>query len=247
MKTFKIAAFVGVSVLILFPLSAQDKPEVHDASVVELKKPKESLRECKNTAYQTQKNTQDGKLLTPEVPLKGDNPQERFYQEELERLLRIEIDNVRRATEDVNKKHDTLIKLFPQLKKYQEVTLEDVPGAWRNGEYVNSKRVLAIHFDDSGKMSCLVLDSNQRNIYQTNIWIRKIIRLYYPNVQTMEMESLSHNFQMLETLEHTSAEIQLKAMRLIFSNLRTALYSMDMLIASYYERQRKRNEWQVSM
>jgi hypothetical protein len=96
-------------------------------------------------------------------------------------------------------------------------------------------------------MKCVVLDSFTRAVYNPQSWTRKIIRLYYPNVQTMELETKRHNYRMHGTLENASPEIQLRALRMTYLNLRTALYSMDMMIAAYYDLRNKKNEWQVNM
>jgi shikimate 5-dehydrogenase len=60
----------------------------------------------------------------------GNNPQEKQYREEIERLLTIEIQNVKIAVTDVELKHKRLMQLYPRLQYYQEIVLEDVPGAW---------------------------------------------------------------------------------------------------------------------
>jgi hypothetical protein len=213
---------------------------------IEKKKPKDPMRECPNTADQQAKAREfkPGELTAFSI---GNNPQEGQYRREMECLLKIEIANVRNSVEDVQKKHTELVKLFPQLEGYQEIVLEDNPGAWRDGVYVNSRRVLAIHYEGQSKIKCVVLDSFTRGIYQSENWTRKVIRLYYPNIHTLEMESVRHNYQLNRTLETAAPEIQLKALRLVYNNLRTALYSMDMQIAAYYDLRNKKNEWQINL
>lgn len=73
------------------------------------------------------------------------------------------------------------------------------------------------------------------------------MRIYYPSIQTIELETLRQNYQIVEELVNSSPEIQLKAFRKVFINLRTALYSMDMLIAAYYDRRNKKHDWQIGL
>ncbi len=178
----------------------------------------------------------------------GNNPQEGQYRKEMERLLKIEISNVRRAIHDIETKHEDLIHLYPSLAKNQVITLEDIPGVWRNNEFVNSKKLIIFHYNDDKKLDCIVLDSMTRNIYNDNQWTRKLLRLYYPNVQSMEMETLRHNYNPpASTLDRTSPEVQLTALRFVFLQLRTALYTMDMMIAAYYDKRNKLNYWQIDL
>lgn len=216
---------------------------------VKLREPADPLRICKGRSVHKQKSeslTNEDGLILPESSW-GNNPQEKEYREEVTRLLKLEIANVKKAVTDVAEKHERLIELYPQLKNYQEIVLEDNPGSWRDGVYVNSKKVLAMHYDEQGDMTCLVLDSMTRGVYQTAQWTRKVIRLHYPYVQTMEVYTERQNFNDQASLENTSPEVQLKAFRLVFSNLRTALYSMDMMIAAFYDRRRKIHEWQINL
>lgn len=236
MKRIVITTLI-LSLAGLYPLLSQETTS---------KKPEDPLRVCVNVDAQRSKAVGSGELILPEISW-GNNPQERQYRQEIERLLKIEINNVKGAVEDVVRKHKDLVKLYPDLANYQEIILEDVPGAWRDNEYVNSKKVLSMHYDAQHQLTCLVLDSMTRNVYYPSLWTRKLMRLYYPNIQTMELETRKQNFKLNETIENTSPEIQLKALRLVFLNLRTALYSMDMMIAAYYDMRNKKNEWQINM
>jgi len=216
----------------------------------------DKLRRCANQETRKAQVPSDGRPIMSENAM-GNNPQEKQYREEMERLLTVEIENVKKAVADVESKHKRLIQLYPKLQYYNEIVLEDVPGAWREGEYVNSKKVLSLTYtisqDGVPHLNCLVMDSMTRNVYNPDQWTRKIMRLYYPNVQMVELETHRHNFQLPKlgqpaiTLEATSPEIQLRALRFIYLNLRTALYSMDMLIASYYDKRNRKNEWQINL
>lgn len=225
--------------------------EDSDSSTKQVKynEPTDQKRVCEGRDKHKKKSetlTNEDGLILPESSW-GNNPQEKEYREEVTRLLKLEISNVKDAVTDVAEKHRQLIELYPKLKTYQEIVIEDNPGSWRDGVYVNSKKVLAMHYDDQGEMTCLVLDSMTRGVYQTAQWTRKIIKLHYPYVQTMEIYTERQNFKDDASLEHTSPEVQLKAFRLVFSNLRTALYSMDMMIAAFYDRNRKIHEWQINL
>ncbi len=237
-----ISTAVLAGALVHFPAAAQDKSNV--ASDRPAHKVTDPMRACSNRDKQP--FIPEGELLLDSNSW-GNNPQEGQYRQEMERLLRIEIANVRRSLKDVSEKHQDLIELYPQLAEYQEIVLEDVPGTWRDGVYVNSKRLIIFHYDNEKKLDCVVLDSMTRSIYGANEWTRKIIRLYFPNIQTMELHTMRHNYTLGGTLDKTSPEVQLRALRLVFLNLRTALYSMDMMIAAYYDLRNKKNEWQINL
>src|SRR5690606_35877764 len=100
---------------------------------------------------------------------------------------------------------------------------------------------------NQGVIDCVVLDSFTRSVYNSGQGTRKIVRLYYPNIQTLELETLREHYKAKGSLELMSPEIQLKGLRLVFSNLRAALYSMDMLIAAYYDLREKQNDWQINL
>jgi len=228
------------------PVQDPQHPPENPVSSRPMRETDDPLRKCTNTALMTSDAPKEGELLMPATSW-GNNPQEQEYRKEIERLLRLEIGNVHAAIGDVENKHKQLILLYPELSKYQEIILEDIPGAWRDGVFVNSKRTLSLHYNEKSELVCMVLDSFTRSVYFPEQWTRKIIRLYNKNVQMMELETLRHNFHLPETLQNTSPEIQLKGLRLVYSNLRTALYSMDMLIAAYYDLRNKRNEWQINL
>lgn len=221
-----------------------EKDQPHPTGETPLKKAEDPLRRCQ--ANQTAANANPEELILPDISW-GNNPQEGEYRREIERLLKLEMKNVNTAILDVASKHRELIKLYPELTQYQEIVLEDNPGAWRDGLFVNSKKVLSLHYGSTGAIECVVIDSMIRGVNKYEIWTRKIMRLRYPGIQTVQLETLTHNLRMMESLEMTSPEVQLKGLRLIYLNLRTALYSMDMLIAAYYDRRNKRTEWQINL
>ena len=263
------SGFLGglLGLAVILPLQgAPGEPENKSGDVVtdimgrkhKVKRSVDKFRQCLNRDEQERKRKDrekeydrlkaEGKKpgLLSNISL-GNNPREGQYRAEMERLLGIEISNVQKAVRDVERKHKELIVLYPQLKAYQEIALEDVPGAYRDGEYVNSKKLIVMHYNDQGVIDCVVLDSMTRSIYNPTQWTRKVIRLYYPNIQTLELETSRHNYKLRGSLEATSPEIQLKALRLVFSNLRAALYSMDMLIAAYYDLREKKSDWQINL
>lgn len=219
-------------------------PQSNSDGNLELKKPMDSLRECKDV--EKYKKSSKDNLILPDIAW-GNNPQEAEYRSEILRLLNIELNNVDLAIKDLVIKHKELIKLYPELEKYQEIVLEDNPGSWRDGIFVNSKKVLALHYESNGEIDCIVLDYMIRGVEHYEWWTRKIMRIYYPSIQTIQLETLRQNFKLEESLELSSPEIQLKALRNVFINLRTALYSMDMLIAAYYDRRNKKHDWQINL
>ncbi|MCB1171624.1 MAG: hypothetical protein KDK25_14855 [Leptospiraceae bacterium] len=242
--SLSIALALLFSASIFTPVLAEDPPAEEEKKI-------DPMRECPSRPQQEALNNvekENGLIL--EEQSWGNNPQESQYRSEVTRLLKLEIENVAKAVEDIEAKHKELIRLdrFSELSNYQEIVLEDNPGSWRNGIFVNSKKVLAMHYGPNGELQCLVLDSMERGVYNTSLWTRKVLRMYYPYIQTMELITRKQHYNPdPETLEKTSPEVQLQAFRLVFSNLRTALYSMDMMIAAYYDRRNKRNEWQIDL
>ena len=245
MRYVKLFYLVFILMFFNFGLMSQaTQPTSSNQSSVLLKKPTDPLRECKNPD-RFRKTTPDN-LILPDIAW-GNNPQEAEYRQEVIRLLKIEIANIDQAVKDIVEKHKELIKLYPELKEYQEIILEDNPGSWRDGIFVNSKKVLSIHYNANNEVDCIVLDSMIRGVDKYDLWTRKIMRIYYPSIQTIELETLRQNFHIVEELVNSSPEIQLKAFRKVFINLRTALYSMDMLIAAYYDRRNKKHDWQIGL
>ena len=256
-----IAVLAPDAVLSQDPGSGKRNKEEYVTSITgtryKVKRVKDELRKCKNRSINEQKvrkqqETNDKRKAQGQRPVLlnsfslGNNPREGQYRDEMERLIRIEIDNVTRALGDVEIKHKELIRIYPHLKHYQEIYIEDTPGAFRDGQYVNVKKLIVMHYSTDGKLDCIVLDSFVRNVEYPDQWTRKLIRLYNPNIQMLELETHRHNFVMHGSLELTSPEIQLRGLRLVYKNLRTALYSMDMVIASYYDLKEKQNSWQLS-
>ncbi|MCB1172220.1 MAG: hypothetical protein KDK39_01585 [Leptospiraceae bacterium] len=250
MKSSRVTIAVSLLIALLagtliIPLRAQEDPSDSTTNTSDESKRVDKKRLCLNR--KNQPNIGDSDVPVFYKTTWGNNPQEGQYRQEMERLLRIEISNVKRAVADIEKKHEALINLYPSLSSKQVIVLEDVPGVWRNNLYVNSKKLIVFHYDTEKKLECVVLDSFVRNIHNDNDYTRKLLRLYYPNVQTMEMETIRHNYEEGGTLDHTSPEVQLRALRFVFLQLRTALYRMDMMIAAFYDRRNKLNYWQIDL
>ncbi|MBI3395848.1 MAG: hypothetical protein HY042_08435 [Spirochaetia bacterium] len=257
---FLSAALAG-TFLIMSPASnaqeKKDEPKKEQASSVsaDRKSPTDPLRTCVKMAPgkvapakgDAGHEEEPQIIISEQFEGKYENPQEKYYREEIIRLLKIEIKNVNRAIHDVETKHKVLIKLYPQFESYQEIILEDVPGAWRSGEFVNARRTLSMGYGNDHNLDCMVLDSTTRNVYNSDLWTRKILRMRDYSVQTLEMETLRHNYRLYETFDNASPEVQLRAFRLVYQSLRTALYSMDMLIAAYYEHKNRKNYYQINL
>jgi hypothetical protein len=207
----------------------------------------DALRECPNRAQQPEVDS--GDLIFDRTSW-GNNPQEGQYREEMERLLRLEVDNVRTIIKDVENKHRELTRAKPSAagRLYKELVLEDRPGVWRDGQYVNSRKILALHFrPEDRSIDCVVLDLYVQSIYVENQWTRKLLRLYNPHIQTVELQTIRHNYEQGGTLEKTDPEIQLKALRLIFADMRTAMYMLDLEIAAHYDYKNRIYQWQLGL
>jgi len=219
---------------VFFPLQF-----IQAQTTVALKTPTDPARNCKNIDNQKSKGTDQ--FVYPESIIEATNYEGRVQKEEMKNLLLTEIAKIKETLAGIEKKHALLIKLYPQLKNYQEITLSDTPGEWENQDYFSYKKVISFHYTPDEKINCVVIDSEKRNVHYVNIWKRKIIRLYIPYIQSMEMESLSHNSRLLETMDDASPEMQLHGMKLMAKHLQESLYSIDLMIASYYNKREKRN------
>jgi hypothetical protein len=61
----------------------------------------------------------------------------------------------------------------------------------------------------------------------------------------MEMESLGHHSRKLETMDNATPEMQLQGLKIISRHLQESLYSIDLMIASYYNKKEKRNPFLI--
>ena len=109
------SALIGLGSLALLvgSIAAQQQQK----KPIEKKKATDPMRMCPNEASQAQKAREfkPGELTAFSI---GNNPQEGQYRREMERLLKVEISNVRNSVEDVQRKHTELVKLFPSLEGY---------------------------------------------------------------------------------------------------------------------------------
>ncbi|MBI3395129.1 MAG: hypothetical protein HY042_04785 [Spirochaetia bacterium] len=260
-----ISGIVGMAALaalfVIYPPQsvAQEKPQDKPAekqnpsSGVAKKAPTDPLRTCaKLPAGPDPRFKNDPAndadpvvLISDEFASNVENPQEKYYREEMLRLLKMEIRNVNRTVRSVEAKHKELIRLYPQFQVYQEIMLEDVPGAWRGSEYVSVRQTLSLGYNAANQLECIVLDAVTRPVYNTDLWTRKLLRVRDYSVQTMEMETLRHNYRLYDTLDRTSPEVQVHAFRVLDLSLRAAVSHMDMMIAAYQDNKDKRNLYQI--
>ncbi len=243
--SFALAALIG-GVYIFGPEWSGLQAQSGGAKLQTLR-PNDSLRKCPNREKQPETN--HGELILDRHTW-GNNPQEGQYRQEMERLLRIEVENVRAAIGNVEEKYDELMRAKPgvERKHYKEIKLEDKPGVWRDGIYVNSQKVIALHFrPDDGKLDCIVLDALVQSIYVEGQWTRKVMRMYNPHIQSVELHTMRQNFVKGGSLEKTAPEIQLQGLRTFAEDLRSSLYRMDMEIAAHYDQRNKINQWQLGM
>ena len=244
-----VAAIASVVLLAGFAPGPELNAQTHDAESSQMQKlqPNDSLRRCMNRAEQPEQSRDD---LIFDRTTWGNNPQEGQYRDEMERLLRLEVASVRKAIASVEDKYAELIRVKPELasKNYKEIKLEDKPGVWRDGLYVNSQKIIALHFlPENHKLDCIVLDALVQSIYIEGQWTRKLMRMYNPHIQTVELYTARRNYVQGGSLEKTSTEIQLQALRIFAEDLRSSLYMMDMEIAAHYDQLNRVNRWQMGL
>ncbi len=173
------------------------------------------------------------------------NP-ENDYQASLNQLLAQEVENLKAAVANVERKRMQLVKIQGTEQPIQVIELENSTGVWRNSQKVNYQAVLHLSYKNE-RLHCLILESTTRPIYEPEKWTHKIVRLRFPGIESLELASHRHNLNMLQNLENVDPGHQLELLRLIVRNLQTALYTMDMKIAAYYNLRNKKNEWQINM
>ena len=196
-------------------------------------------RNCINLEDQKSKGTDH--FVYPTSVIEQSNYEGRQYKQDMSNLLMKEISRIREEIENIEKRHSLLVQLYPNLKGYQEIVIEDKPGYWEHNEYINSRKLIALHFSQENKINCVVIDSERKNIHNATSFKKKFIRLYIPYIQSMEIESISRFSHVSETMDDATPEMQLKALRLMTVHLKEALYNIDMMISSYYNKRQKRN------
>lgn len=203
----------------------------------------DEIRLCKDLENQKKKGAD--KFVYPESVIDSTNYEERVQKEEMTNLLIHEITRIKETISNIERKHAALAKLYPHIKNYQEITLENNPGEWEQKDFYSHRKVVAFHYSGDDKLACIVIDSEKKNVHYDSIWQRKIIRLYIPYIQSMEMESLGHHSRKLETMDNATPEMQLQGLKIISRHLQESLYSIDLMIASYYNKKEKRNPFLI--
>jgi hypothetical protein len=168
------------------------------------------------------------------------------YQRETNRLLRQEIEELKQAVSEIEIKRTQLEKIKRVRQTYQLIQLDNATGIVRNGR--KSNYISRIHFTfKDNRLHCLMLESHTRPVYEPEKWTRKKIRLRFPGIESLELASQRRNMHLLQEMENVDPKHQLELLRRLVLNIKTALYSMDMEIAAYYENRNKKNQWQIDM
>ena len=189
-------------------------------------------RKC-DTITNTPKQTENKKLSAAELRFK--------------RIFKKEKSQIEKILKDIEIVHKIFIKFFPKAKTYQEIEIEDVPEKRIHRSKTISIRVLvALHYADNGEISCVVLDSYQKNLYQENKWLQKFIRFRPTSIDQIKLQATKYSYNRMSDIDQYALENQLQILRSIFSSLLRTLYKMDLIIASrkYYET--KNNKWQAN-
>ena len=169
------------------------------------------------------------------------------YSESMERLIRSEIQNIHSTVETVAEKFAALQDVTGSRKSLHTITLEDVAGAWRDGQFVRAEKSIHLHFNEQGKVSCMVLEAINVPINLPSHWTRKYLRMYMPHTNIVEMETLRKNYRLYNTLNNASILHRLEGLRTMHSHIRTALYKIDLQIAAHYDQSKTVADWQIEM
>lgn len=168
------------------------------------------------------------------------------YQHQMNRLLRMEIRDLLETVAEVEKKRMQLVRIRDRKEPFHTVELDNETGVIRNGRKSNYQSQIYFVFNQ-GRLHCLRLESVVRPIYEPDKWTRKMIRVRFPGIESLELASERRNMNLLQEMENVNPKHQLKLLRMVINNIKTALYSMDMEIAGFYESRNKKNEWQLDL
>lgn len=244
-----LVVFVALALItggsVLMPLLAQESgpsgtgtstassaPEDQDPAILERK----IYRSCNNRdAIMNHK---------PEVGVEiGLDPD---YRKFLENRIQNYQTTILGIVDDIKKKHTTISGFMPSVKNYQEVVMADNPGVWRDGHYVNEKKVIALTFNEQGDVTCIVMDSLERRLYNSGYFTRKVIRVYYPELKAIQLDTYVQNHYLPTVLDTEHPELIVRAYKEIRTLLKSVNYNMDKLIASHEYQKERFTDWQMN-
>lgn len=238
-----LALITGGSVLL--PLRAQEKgssgagngsasssKEDQDPAILERK----IYRSCNDRDAIANHKSDDGIEI-------GLDPE---YRKFLETRIQNYQTTIQGIVTDIKQKHGTITAFMPSVKNYQEIVMADNPGVWRDGHYINEKKVIALTFNDQGEITCIVMDSLERRIYDTGFFTRKVVRVYYPELKVIQLDTYIRNHQLQTILDTEHPELMVRAYKELRSLLKSVNYNMDKLIAAHEYQRERFTDWQMN-
>lgn len=236
--------------LMLYPLLAQQQPapaagnevESND-SKVELVTPTDSKRTCGNRDDWEKTGMYETKKIIVE---NDEGSMSKDYWEALDKLIIKEKENLKEASERLSYKHQNLIHYFPKFKRYQELVVENVAGSYKNGEYVSIRKFVSFSFTSNHDLDCIVIESMIRQVDRPEIFTRRLVRIFYPDLDNIQIETLRHNFHRSLNLASSSPEVHLESLRKIQDVIDSSVFMIDMMVSQEIQNQNELIEWQTN-
>ena len=235
-KFFFIAVYAIFSALI-FSLVGLQTTEIMAQAQEDKNQSIPKHRKCKDLNNEQYIVTNSIKLETRATP----------YSIQMQKIVETEINKIKTVLKDIKKTRETYTQAFPKTKKYQELILDYFPIRYKGNRPFNMRTVVSFHYDASGEFNCIVLDSLNRSIEQENIWTHKIIRITFPDIQNIQLDSLRYNYRRVAYTKSFSKDVQFSILRSVFYNLLKARYKMDSQLAARNYYNAKINVWQSSL
>lgn len=187
------------------------------------------------------------KLAIPEKePPPANQSQERKEEAELiAKVKQREQAEFRELILDIQSLHKELEKLYPHIKDYQEIFLEDAAGTYINNRLSSHQKVVSFTFNQAGEVSCIVFDVMTREVHYPDYFSRRIIRFYYPDLDNPEVETFRHNYRNVSNIASLGILEQGEFSRQITKELNLAKLKFSLLVAYYQEQNRRITQWKI--
>lgn len=233
----------ALALILVLPLLAQGVNNQAQEEKAPPEKVIDPVRTCSGAAPE---NKPENELTSVEVP-ENANHESKMYHEALEKLLKDDVENLKLLTQELAEKRKLLAKLTHLKGNYHEIQIENLAGYWYQGRFQSLSKILSFTFTDAGDIDCIVLDRNDREIDYPENWTRKVVRIRYPDLNTIEIETHKENYDSLVYLGGMDVEIRRKAISLLYMALKNAGYTMDIQIAAARSRADNNAEWKVDI
>ncbi len=189
------------------------------------------------------------KLAIPEKePAAVNESQEK--KEEAERIQKVKLreqEEFKELVLDIQDLHKELAKLYPHIKEYQEIILEDSAGTYIHNRFSAHSKVTSFTYNPAGDLTCIVFDVSTREVQYPEYFNRRIIRIYYPDLENPEIETMGHNYKNVSNTASLSTLEQAEFGRHMTKQLNLAKSKLQLLVAYHLEQNRRITQWKIRM